>query len=344
VNKIIVFKNDRIGDTMHSLPCINEILNKHHGDKIYFFLSKINKYTFSLFRKGNTYLKVFNYSLSLFEKIKIFMFFLLNKIDTAYIISPKNFFFYLPIFFSNTKFIALCLNDNNQKFRPSIYLRKYLHFYLLNDRTLEGKRESLSKLQLKLVNNGKLINSKNILNLNVILEKKNNFIAPSKYIFFHFKKDIYEKLNWNTNKTYNFLIKLSNIHEVLLTTDIEGNSYVNFFKKKFNYYDFKKKTFNSCDSKITYLHNIVGLDLFNIIANSTKTIAPHGSLTSISNYFNVQTIDIFYMKSLSKSDLQSYRNAAREFSPFNKKYFRLIPSINYDKTIKKILLFSKKYE
>jgi hypothetical protein len=50
------------------------------------------------------------------------------------------------------------------------------------------------------------------------------------------------------------------------------------------------------------------------------------------------------MKSLSKSDLQSYRNAAREFSPFNKKYFRLIPSTNYDKTIKKILLFSKKYE
>ena len=103
----------------------------------------------------------------------------------------------------------------------------------------------------------------------------------------------------------------------------------------------KNKHF-SCNSQITYLHNIVGLELFKVIANSTKTIAPHSSFTNLSSFFNVPTIDIFYIKSLSKSDLQSYRNAAREFSPFNKQYFRLIPGSNYDKTIKKILLFANK--
>ena len=86
------------------------------------------------------------------------------------------------------------------------------------------------------------------------------------------------------------------------------------------------------------------MELFRIIANSAKTIAPHSSFTNLSSFYNIPTIDLFYMKSLSKSDLQSYRNAAREFSPFNKKYFRLIPSINYDKTVKKILLFSQKHE
>ena len=128
----------------------------------------------------------------------------------------------------------------------------------------------------------------------------------------------------------------------MLTTDIEGNSYVKFFKEKFNCYDYNKKTYISRDTKITYLHNMIGLDLFKIIANSTKTIAPHGSFTNLSNYFNVSTIDLFYIKSLTKSYLQSAKNAAREFSPFNNKYFRLIPSINYNKTTRKILLFAKK--
>ena len=238
---IVVLKNDSIGDTIHSLPSINEILTKHSSDKIYFFLSKINKYTFFFFKKTNTYLKIFNYSLSINEKIKIFMFFLINKVDTAYILSPKNFFFYLPIIFRNTKFFAVCLNANKKKFRPAIYLRKYLYFYLVNDRTVEGKRESLKNLQLKLINKGKLINNSNKLNLNILPDKKNNFITPDKYIFFHFKKDIFDKLNWDINKTYNFLFELSNIYEVLLTTDIEGNNYVNFFKEKFNCYDFNKK-------------------------------------------------------------------------------------------------------
>ena len=342
--KVVVLKNDSIGDTIHSLPSINEILVKHNSDDIYFFLSKINQYTFFFFKKSNTHLKIFNYSLSFIEKIKIFLFFLFNKIDTAYILCPKNFYFYLPFFFRNTKFSGLCLNANNNKFRPLIFMRKYLYFYLINDRTLEGKRESLKNLQLKLVNEGKIIRSENRLNLKIPPENETNFKTPNKYIFFHFKSDIFENLNWDEKKISNFLNNLSDIHDVLFITDIEGNNYVNFFMEKFNFYDYDKNEYFSRNSKITYLHRIVGLELFRIIANSAKTIAPHSSFTNLSSFYNIPTIDLFYMKSLSKSDLQSYRNAAREFSPFNKKYFRLIPSIDYDKTIKKILLFSKKYE
>ena len=342
--KIVVLKNDSIGDTIHSLASINEILNKHNSDDIYFFLSKINQYTFFFFKKSNTYLKVFNYSLNIIEKVKIFMFFLLNKIDTAYILSPKNFFFYLPIFFPSTKFYGLCLNGNNKKFRPSNYLRKYLYFHLVNDRTLKGKRESLKNLQLKLINKGQIVNNDNKLNLNMTVENETNFTLPNKYIFFHFKKDIFEKLNWDFYKTYNFLINLSKINQVLLTTDIEGNRYIEFFKEKFNCYDYKKKTFSNNHSTVTYLHRMKGLDLLKIIVNSSKTIAPHGSFTNLSSYFDVTTIDLFYIKSLSKSYLQSAKNAAREFSPLNKDYFRLVPSIDYNKTTRKILLFAKKNE
>ena len=75
--KIVVLKNDSIGDTIHSLPCINEILVKHNSDDIYFFLSKINKYTFFFFKKSNTHLKVFNYSnikkLGTYDKIDIYV-------------------------------------------------------------------------------------------------------------------------------------------------------------------------------------------------------------------------------------------------------------------------------
>ena len=95
--KVLILKNDRTGDLFVSLKAINKIINKHSNENLYIFLSKINhKFSF-LFPKIKK--KIFSMNLTFLEKIKIFIFFLLNEIYTVYILSPKNFYYYLPFFF-----------------------------------------------------------------------------------------------------------------------------------------------------------------------------------------------------------------------------------------------------
>ena len=48
-------------------------------------------------------------NLSIIEKIKIFFYILTNSIDTIYILSPKNFYYYLPLIFRNIKFYAITI-------------------------------------------------------------------------------------------------------------------------------------------------------------------------------------------------------------------------------------------
>ena len=78
MKKIVVLKNDAIGDTIHSLPCIKEIVDIHADKEIFFFLSKRNKDIYKFIKKKNTKILVFNYTLNLFEKIRILLFFIIN--------------------------------------------------------------------------------------------------------------------------------------------------------------------------------------------------------------------------------------------------------------------------
>ena len=94
--KIVIFKNDSIGDLVHSVPAINDIIKQHQNHELIIFLSNISKDFYFLFQKTNTRLKILNYNLNLIQKIKIFIYLLINNVDKVYILAPKNFYFYLP--------------------------------------------------------------------------------------------------------------------------------------------------------------------------------------------------------------------------------------------------------
>ena len=63
--KIVIFKNDRLGDLLHGVPAINNIIEQNPDKEIIIFLSKINKNFYFLFKKKNTKLKVLNYHLTI---------------------------------------------------------------------------------------------------------------------------------------------------------------------------------------------------------------------------------------------------------------------------------------
>ena len=207
-----------------------------------------------------------------------------------------------------------------------------MHFYVVNDRTGIKLRKSLKTLQLEVI--GSNI-AKNVINTD-FLKSNFNYSFKNKYIFFHFKKSTFDSLNWNFNNVRKFLEVLSEKYHLVLTTDIEGNNYTEEFKKLFNYYD--NNTLNSVNRRanITYFHQISGVELFKLIAHSRITIAVHGSFTNVSSFLNIPTIDLFHIKSNKKTDIKAARDASIEFSPFNKSYFRIIPSSNFEKLVNKV--------
>ena len=150
--KIIVFKNDAVGDLTQSLKAIKNITNIHKDKIIEIYLSERSEKFNFLINAGNVKFKKLNYDLKVIEKLKLILYLFKNKISNIYILTPKNFYFYLPLLFRNIKFFGLCVNGHNNYKRPSLFLRKYLFKYVINNRGAVYRREHTTKLQANLTN------------------------------------------------------------------------------------------------------------------------------------------------------------------------------------------------
>ena len=174
----VIFKNDAVGDLVHSIDAINNIVSS--SEKVTIFLSKISQNFSFLLKNKKIEVKILNYNLSLNERLKIIFFLLNNNVNKAYILSPKNFYYFLPFLFRKIKFFAICINNINNYKRPSKFLRKYLYKYEINDRGKAFKRESSRVIQKRLTSEGHKEYKFNInLKKSEILQ---NFL-PNNYIF-----------------------------------------------------------------------------------------------------------------------------------------------------------------
>ena len=106
---VVILKNDAVGDLVHSLKSIYNVTNNNDFNKITIFVSKLSKKFDFLFKNSKVNTKVINYNLSVLEKLNLFLFFLINRIDRVYILSPKNFYYYLPLFFLEQSFMLYAL-------------------------------------------------------------------------------------------------------------------------------------------------------------------------------------------------------------------------------------------
>ena len=313
MRNIIIFKNDRIGDLFHSLNGINQILNEHKNDKITIYLSNYSKDFSFLFYKENIVVKILNYRLNLFEKIKLFNLLITKPIQKIYILSPKNFFYFLPFFFRKILFYAIGVKEINKQ-RPTFFLLKYLYKYIINDRLNKKKDESIHNLIYNLcLYNG---NNQNLINIDPMNKNQLFDFSNNEYCHFHFKKNLYLKKNWSFDHLHLFFkILLKRSNKILLTSDIEETEFNKIFKNKFKTINFKKgNNLHSyvLENGITYLENIESKDLFNLIKNSSLVISPHGTMTVMASYLKVPVLDIF--------DNTINRIAFYEYKPNNENY------------------------
>ena len=337
--KIIIFKNDAIGDLIHSREAIHNISVSNPNKQIVLFLSIKSKNFNFLFNYKNIIIKTIRNNLTIFEKFFLFIYIIKNRINEIFILTPKNFFFLLPIIFKKIKFYAICVDDLNNYKRPSNYLRKNLYKIVINDRSAIYKRPSIENLQNKLI--GDYYVKKYELNFSYV--KKNDLIYQKDYIYFHLKQRRFERLKWGINefeKILNYFLKFNN--KVIITRDIEVDQRSFQIKDKFNYYDFKIDKFINNNSNIILLDNIEGADLYNVIRNASKIIAFHGMITSFAWIEKKKVLDLYDVEINNRDDYRKYRNSFYEFKPSYNNYDFIIPKKDINKTLNKMNFFFNK--
>ena len=332
MNKILIFKNDRVGDLFHSLSGINSIIQENKNSEIEIVLSPISKDLNFLFNIDNLKITYLPYSLSISDKFKLFFKIFNNSYEKIYILSPKNFYYYLPVFF-HSKFFAITIK-NSTRSRPFNFLKKKLFKFVVNDRDDKKINESISSLMLKLCSTKSKVNYPILFNNKPITSSlfKKNISLFSNFIHLHYKHSIFKKNHWDVKKFINLINSLSNKDNIILTSDFGVFDYHKEFLSKISNLNFDDDT-NNIDyaSKIHYLHNLGTADLFELIKLSNTVISPHGAMTVMGSYLNKKVIDIF--------DTNININAFREYKPKNNNYKFFIIKKDFNKILFKIKKF-----
>ena len=332
MSKILILKNDRVGDLFNSLDGINAILEDNPNAKIEIVLSNISQKLSFLFDMDNVTVTIIPYHLRISDKLKLFFKILDNSFEKIYILSPKNFYYYLPLF-CKSKFYAITIKNSN-KSRPLNFLLKKLFKYIINNRNDKKINDNISSLIFNLCSSKKLSSYKNILNHNPQCSSlfQNNIGLFEDFIHIHYKHYIFKKNGWSNIAFFKLLNKLSYKNKVILTSDYGNFDYHKIFLSNLSYLDFSNSV-DKIDLKqnIHYLHNINTSDLFKLINLSKTVVSPHGAMTVMASYLQKKVIDIF--------DTNISINAFREYKPRNDNYKFFIIKPDFDKILFKINKF-----
>jgi hypothetical protein len=330
VNKILVLKNDRVGDLANALKGINSLLNENRDKEIEIVLSRISKDLSFLFKIKNVKITYLNYSLNIFDKVKLFFKVFTSNFEKIYILAPKNIYFFLPLI-CKAKIFAITITNKN-KSRPIKFLRSKLYYFKNNNRENRKVGESISNLINDLCNKEKKTYP-NILNNNPSLSLllNENMSLISNFIHIHYKENIFSKNGWTSDDFIDLLNSFKDLnYKIIFTSDLGNFSYHNKFLSKFSNLNFDNKVSNlNVKSRIHYFHNINTQDLFKLIDLSNVVIAPHGAMSVLASYLNKSVIDIF--------DTNVKSNSFHEFKPQNFNYKFLILTNDKNKVKNKIL-------
>ena len=328
--KVLILKNDRTGDLFVSLNAINRIINKHLNEEIIIFLSNINhKFNF-IFPK--LIKKIIPMNLNLFNKLKIFIYILFNNIDTVYILTPKNFYYYLPFFFKKIKFYAITIKSLNNN-RPPSFLLKYLFKYEVLNRTSIKKRKSSYLIQENLIEQ---TSNKN--NLHKTIITSHNFEYPKKFTFFHYKKKFFDELlNWDLDTVSKFLFFLNEKYEnICFSSELNDEKINDFFLNKFNHYDFNKDIKKIINNKnIFFLKNIDGNNLFDAVNKSTEIVSPEGIITHMGYFLQKPILALMHFNLKDKRDFINQVISCKEWFPPNNYNYTVLKK-DFNHSIKKL--------
>lgn len=339
MSNVLILKNDRAGDLFTSLNLISTIIRDENNIKIY--LSELNS-EFNFFFK-NIEIKKTRFNLNFVNKFVIFFDILFGNYKKIYILSPKSFYFFLPIIFKKIKFYAI-VYDGKKRDRPNLFFRKYLFKYKTVSRRKINKY-SYKQLQEQLVDSNVSID-KNCSNLHIPEIKQSIYrLLPQNYIFFQFRYRFFIELKWTKEDIVTFLKFLKkSTGNVVFCSDIENNKisneYKKFFLENFSYIDLNNNTIDNKENlkNIIYLKDLSGIDMFHITKNSLINVAKEGIISHISFFHKKKSHNLFNFKISNKEDVRHQRIGYSEWCKGMGNSFSFLNS-NLNKTIRKVSKF-----
>ena len=293
-NKILILKNDRGGDLFASIKLISSLILSNKNVTIY--LSELNHGFCFLFK--NIIVKKINFNLSLLNKFALIFHILLNKYDKIYILSPKSFYFFLPLIFRKIKFYAI-VYDSDNRLRPSNYFRKFLYKYRIIYRN-KINIKSYRNLQIELLDKSDTVDKsyKSLYLPNI--DSKLRSLIPKTYLLFQFRYHFFEKLGWGVKEFDYLMSQINNKYEnILFSSDIENNKssnyFNNYFQKNYSIIDTNKshKIINFRNKNIFYLKNINAKHLYLLLKYSSINLAKEGLYGHISFFHNKKCHNLY---------------------------------------------------
>ena len=287
---IVIFKNDRGGDLFISLKLISSLKSEYKNITI--FLSELNFGFNFLFDKFKV--KKINYNLSIINKLNIIFYLLNSNINEVYILTPKNFYFYLPFFFRKINFYAITINGNKRN-RPPNYLRRMLKNYVEISRNKNKNKTPSRILQLDLLEKNIYIDHQytNLSIPNITEDQKK--IIPNNFVYLQFKKNFFEDFGWGIKEFLRIIdLLLLKYENVLFSSDIEHNDYNTYFINNFSNINLISNTINERNKhKVYFLNKIEAKELFLVIRAANKCLAPHGLVTNICYFLGKESLNLF---------------------------------------------------
>ena len=330
---ILILKNDRAGDFISSVKLISG-LNKNNN-KLKIYLSSLN-YDYN-FLTPNCHLEKINLNLNIKDKIKIFLDLFKNNYDEVFILTPKNFYFFLPMIFRKTKFYAIVVNGKKRN-RPPLFLRKFLYKTSIRYRN-KINNQNIIQSNLSFINSKVNFNT-DYLRLNLSNMNYSKYLSDN-FVYFQFKKRFFDELDWTIKEFENIINLLSvKYDKVVFSSDIEESKYDEYFDKNYNSINFGKyNLYNKINEKnVIYLKKIDPKNLFVVIKNANKIISPHGLITQISYLLEKKNINLFNFKI---QNLHQYHHQKISFSEWysNMGIKFIFLNNNIEKSLKKISKF-----
>ena len=279
MNKILVFRTDRIGDFLVSTPIFSAIKRKYKNCKIDIVCSNFN---YEYVKSFNFFNKVFLYPDNLLNKLSFY--FSLNNYDHILVLDGKKRSIYTSIFKRSI---------NKTLFTPSPSIKNLFKFFFNNVYFIDYHLPKIDLIKNFLSNINCDFNS---MDLNFLLNYENDkslnykkinskyliFNLDEKWIFKNYIKS-YKNIEPTLKEFVNFLSILSKNNKVVIVNGFFENPLLE--ELKINNYIYENKNLVIKDR----------IDIFEfqfLIKHSNCLITCHGASSHIASNYDIKVIDI----------------------------------------------------
>ena len=279
MNKILIFRTDRIGDFLISTPIFSSIKRKFINCKIDIVCSNLN---YDYVKSFNFFNKIFLYPDNLFKKISFYL--SLNDYDHILVLDGKKRSIYNSIF-KHSK--------NKTLFTPSFSIKKMFKFFFNNVYFIDYNvpkidliKDFLSDIdcEYKSIDVNFLLEYENSNHLNYKKLDSEYIILnlDEKWIYMNYIKT-YKNIEPTFKQFVNFLSILTKNNKVIIVNGFCENSLLE---------ELKVSNYINDNTNIVIKDKINIFELQFLIKHSNCLISCHGAPSHIASNYNIKVIDI----------------------------------------------------